>query len=200
VVGDLLYFWRATEQYVNACVDAMYLDDSAVANDEGLQAWIAVSGAPEGGNIPGLEPLDGKPALKRFLTSVLFRIAAHGIANLPDPSILVHFFAPNFPLCLQRRDIPDPSASLDTKQLLTYLPNTGTLGVIASFYFSFVFAKPYEPFVPKDGVEADLFFPSGMSDPRNRALVAYRNALVQFINSRSILPDQVGQWPLNIEI
>ena len=70
---------------------------------------------------------------------------------------------------------------------------------MASFYFSFAFTKPYEPFVPPEGVEAHLYFPSGLNDARNRALVAYRNALIQFVNARAVLPDQIGQWPLNVE-
>jgi hypothetical protein len=73
------------------------------------------------------------------------------------------------------------------------------MGLMASFFFQFSFTKPYEPFVPREGVEAKLYFPSGLEDPRNRALVAYRNALIKFINERAILPDQIHQWPLNVE-
>ena len=152
------------------------------------------------GNVRGLEPLESRRALKRLLTSLLYRVIAHGGPNLVDASILIHMFAASYPMCLLRRDIPDPATELDTKQLLTFLPNTGMIGIFASFYFSFVFAKPYEPFVPREGVEANLFFPSGMKDARNRALVTYRNALIQFINARAVLPDQVRQWPLNIEL
>ena len=83
--------------------------------------------------------------------------------------------------------------------MLTYLPNAETIGLITAFYFGFAFVKPAESFVPKDGVETNLFFPSGLKDPRNRALVAYRNALVQFINSRALLPNITYQWPLNVE-
>jgi len=199
-VRDLLELWNMTEQYVDVCVDVTYPDDSAVADDASLQSWIAVSSAVDEGNVRGLEPLDGKPALKRFLNSLLYRVIAHGGANLLSQSTLIHLFVPNYLMALQRRDIPEPEADLDTKQLLTYLPNTGTIGIMARFYFTFVLAKPYEPFVPREGAEADLFFPSGLNDPRNRALVAYRNALLQFVNARAILPNQIGHWPLNIEI
>jgi hypothetical protein len=198
-VKDLLELWEPTERYVDACVDATYSDDAAVANDADLKAWMAASSAAGEGNIHGLEPLDGKAALKRLLTSLLYRVIAHGGANMAFPTFFAHLFAANFPLCLQRRDIPEPDAELDTKQLLTYLPNTQTMGLMASFFFQFSFTKPYEPFVPREGVEAKLYFPSGMKDPRNRALVAYRNALIEFINERAILPDQIHQWPLNVE-
>jgi hypothetical protein len=198
-VKDALELWDATEQYADTCVDAMYSDDSAVTRDEGLQAWISAASSPDEGNVLGLDPITTKPALKRFLTSVLYRIIAHGATNMVFQTFMVHCFAPNFPICLQRRDIPEPGDQVSTKQLISYLPNAETIGLITSFYFSFSFAKPNEPFVPKEGAEANLFFPSGMNDPRNRALVAYRNALVQFVNARAVLPDIIGQWPLNVE-
>jgi hypothetical protein len=198
-VKDLLELWNATEQYVDACVDATYPDDAAVAHDAGLKAWMAASSDVGEGNIRGLDPLDSRAALKRLLTSLLHRVVAHGGANIVAPTVLVHLFAPNYPICLHRRDIPEPDAELDTKELLTYLPNTRIIGVMASFYFSFVFSKPYEPFVPREGAEANLFFPGGMEDARNRALVAYRKALIQFVDARALIPDQVSQWPLNVE-
>ncbi len=198
-VKDSLEIWGATEQYVEVCVDTIYYDDSAVAGDEGLKAWMSASSSVEEGNVRGLEPLESKAALKRFLTSLLYRVIAHGGTNMVFPTFLAHLFAPNFPICLQRRDIPEPHAQIDTKELLTYLPNPETIGLITSFYFAFAFAKTNEPFIPREGVEANLFFPSGMSDPRNRALVAYRNALIQFINARAVLPNMMEQWPLNVE-
>jgi len=200
VVRDLLELWNATERYVETCVDATYADDSAVARDENLRAWIAASSAVDQGNVRGLESLESRRALKRLLSSILHRVIAHGSANIVDVSSLIHLFAPSYPMCLHRREIPDPADPLDTAQLLTFLPHTGTIGTVASFYFSFIFAKPYEPFIPREGVEANLFFPGGMGDPRNRALVTYRNELIQFINARAVLPGQVYQWPLNIEI
>jgi Lipoxygenase len=197
-VKDLLQLWDATEEYVDACVDATYSDDAAIASDKALQAWVAASSAVDQGNIRGLEPLDGRAALKRLLTSILHRVVAHGGANEVFTTTLVHLFQSNFSICLQRRDIPEPDAELNTKQLLTFMPNTETVGIMAGFYFSFAFTKPYEPFVPKD-LESNLFFPSSMDDPRNRALVAYRIALIEFVADRQIVPDQVYQWPLNVE-
>jgi hypothetical protein len=164
-----------------------------------LQTWLAACTAVDQGNIQGLPPLDGKPALKRMLASLLYRIIAHGGTNMVFETTLVHLFAANFPICLQRRDIPDLNAQISTKELMTYLPNTQTIGLMASFYYTFGFSKPLEPFVPKEGVEAKLFFPGGTGDPRNRALIAYRNALVEFVKPRAIIPDAVYQWPLNVE-
>jgi hypothetical protein len=43
---------------------------------------------------------------------------------------------------------------------------------MVTFYFTFVFSLPYTSFIPGTGVESDLFFSSGLSDPRNVALVS----------------------------
>jgi len=67
----------------------------------------------------------------------------------------------NFPHCLQVQEIPSPSRPLDTKALLAYLPNTGTISEAVNFYFTFVFSPPYEPFIPLTGVDTALFFPGG---------------------------------------
>jgi len=198
-VKDSLELWDATEKYAAACVDTIYPDDSAVANDSALQAWIAASASVDQGNVRGLESLDGKPALKRFLSSLLYRIIAHGGTNMVFPTFIVHLFASNFPVCLQRRDIPEPDSSVDTKELLSYLPNAETIGLITAFYFGFAFVKPAESFIPKDGADSNLFFPGGLQDRRNQALVDYRNALMRFIDSRALLPDITYQWPLNVE-
>jgi hypothetical protein len=198
-VKDSLELWDPTEKYAGTCVDTIYTDDAAVANDGALQAWMAAASSVDQGNVQGLEPLNDKPALKRFLTSLLYRIIAHGGTNMVFPTFLVHLFGSNFPVCLQRRDIPEPDANLDTKQLLSYLPNCETIGLITAFYFGFAFVKPAESFVPKDGVDTNLFFPSGLKDPRNRALVEYRSALVRFINTRGLLPNIIDKWPLNVE-
>jgi hypothetical protein len=48
-------------------------------------------------------------------------------------------------------------------------------------------------------VETNLPFPSGMKDPRNRAVVIYRDRLIEFINRYEPSNPQIGQWPLNIE-
>jgi hypothetical protein len=75
---------------------------------------------------------------------------------------------------------------------------------------TFAFTTPYVPFVPevvhepdpkpKPDPAADLFFPGGLDDPRNAALVAYRQALMEFINAYSPDYPTIGQWPRNIEL
>jgi len=197
---ELLELYDATEEYVDACVDATYANDGAVASDHHLRRWLAACSAPDQGNIPGLKPLANRAALKRLLTSILYRIVAHGGPNMAFPTLLAHLFVANFPICLQRRDIPTPDTHIGIRELMTYLPNTGTIGQSAAFFYTFAFGKPYEPFIPQGAVTDNLFFPGGLLDARNRALVAYRNKVIQFINARAIVPfDEIHQWPLNVE-
>ena len=71
---------------------------------------------------------------------------------------------------------------------------------MVNFYFTFVFSPPYIPFIPSAGVNANLFFPNGLDDPRNVALVARRNVLISFIETEyEPNAPQIDQWPMNIE-
>lgn len=88
---------------------------------------------------------------------------------------------------------------LTTAELLAYLPKTGTIASMMNFLTIFVFTGPYVPFIPKAGVEADLFFPGGLKDPRNRALVEYREAVIKLMKKYAPNEMTTEQWPLNIE-
>ena len=108
-------------------------------------------------------------------------------------------FVSNYPPCLQNRTIPDPDTAICTGALLKYLPKTGTLGRMVIFYYIFVNSISYERFLPSGGVETNLFFPGGAAEPRNAALIAYRNAMAGFIERFDPASPQPEQWPLNIE-
>jgi hypothetical protein len=199
VVQHLLTMWDLVETYVTSYVRATYGSDASVAADGSLQTWIATSAATDGGNIRGLPEMDSRAALVGVLTSLLYRVTVHGISRLSATSNPALTFVANFPQCLQRTDIPDPRARLDTKTLLTYLPNTGTIGEALSFYFTFVFSTPYEPAIPLGGVGTDLFFPGGPDDARNRALITLRKGLAAFMHDYQPDAPQLFQWPRNIE-
>jgi hypothetical protein len=199
VVQRLLTIWDLVTPYVNTFVQATYRSDAAVAGDSALQAWIATASAKDQGNIRGLPKVNSRAALERVLTSLLYRITAHGIARMNSTANPALTFVPNFPHCLQRTDIPKPRARIDTRTLLSYLPNTETIGEALSFYFIFVFSTPYESFIPLGGVDTELFFPGGTRDRRNRELINLRNGLAAFINSYEPDTPQRFQWPRNIE-
>jgi hypothetical protein len=200
VVAFLLSVWQLVETYVTSFVDATYSGDAAVAADSALQTWISTSSAGGGGNIRGLpEKMDSRAALTSVLTSLLYRITAHGVARLNAGANPALTFVANFPPCLQISEIPAPTTQIDTKQLLAYLPNTETIGEAVNFYFIFVFSPPYEPLIPLAGVEANLFFPNGVQDPRNQALIQFRSDMLKLIKRYEPETPQLFQWPLNIE-
>lgn len=200
VVRHLLAIWDATETFVDIFVETTYADDAAVAMDAQLQSWISASANPNDGNIAGLPPMNNKSALRAVLTSFLYRLTAHGISRLNNSANPALTFTANYPPCLQDSQLPSPQTQLDTPALLAFLPKTGTIGKMVNFYFTFVFSPPYVPFIPSAGVDSNLFFPNGLNDPRNIALVARRNALISFIETE-YEPNgpQISQWPMNVE-
>jgi hypothetical protein len=196
IVGDLLEIWKATGAYASACVDQAYGTDQDVQRDRQLQAWIAASGDPDGGNVSGLPAMDSRDALKRVLHSLVYRVTAHGAGRLYRAANPALTFVANFPPCLQDATIPDPTASFDTKALLRYLPNTGSIGTMVHFYFTFSFSTPYIPFVPIGGPDTELFFDDAAS---NDALIELRQFIANFIERFEPDTPQIWQWPLNIE-
>jgi hypothetical protein len=199
VVQNLLELWQATADYVEVFVSATYATDADVARDAALQSWITAAAGPSEGNVRGLPAMASRSVLKNVLTSLMYRVTAHGISRLNNSANPVLTFSANYPPCLQSATLPAANANLDTQALLKLLPWTGTIGDLVNFYVTFVFSSPYEPFIPAGGVDTDLPFPSGMEDPRNRAVVVYRNRLIEFINRYEPSNPQLGQWPLNIE-
>jgi hypothetical protein len=202
VVQRFLGVWNLVEPYVSTFVSATYASDSAVAGDGDLQTWIATAGSSDpnvGGNIAGLPEMNSRAALSKVLTSLLYRVTVHGIARLVSTSSPVATFQANYPMCLQRTDIPSPRARISTTELLSYLPNTDTISAAVGFFFTFAFSAPYVPFIPLNGVGENLFFPGGIADKRNQALRELRRGLAAFIDDYQPDMPQRFQWPLNIE-
>ncbi|MEK6233426.1 MAG: hypothetical protein N2C14_01840, partial [Planctomycetales bacterium] len=67
------------------------------------------------------------------------------------------------------------------------------------FLFTFAFSTPYVPLIPEGGPEADLLYPDGPDSPRNKALIQFRQTMIEFINSYQLVDPDLHQWPLNIE-
>lgn len=208
IAGMLLEVYQTTKKYVTAIVETTYATDAEVAADTALQAWMTDAGNPGEGNIQGLPTMNSKAALISVLTSYLYRITAHGESRLVETADSPLGFVSNFPPCLQIAEIPTPSTSISTEQLLKYLPKTGTIGEMIGFYFTFVFSAPYDSFIPVAGVDANLYFPGGTSDVRNQALIQFRNDISSFmekfvasmqINPYPVSLPQFQQWPANIE-
>ena len=199
IVGYYLEIWDAAEAYVGAIVEASYARDRDVKKDRDLQSWLSESEKWSEGNIEDLPDIETKAELAEILTSLIYRITIHGVSRMVNTANPAMTFVPNFPPCLQNSTIPDPNVDFDTKTLLSYLPRTGTIGLMMTFYFTFAFTAPYVPFIPEGGIETDLFYPGGVNDPRNKALIEFRKKLAVFIHKYKSENPQVHQWPLNIE-
>jgi len=194
VAQNLFRIWDICAKFVDAVVVNSYADDQAVAADTLLQDWMAKAADPRRGNIRGLPALHSRASLTRVLTSLVYRITAHGYARLVSTANPALTFVANFPPCLQNEDIPYNSQELTQFDLLGYLPNTTTIGEQLDFYFAFSFSKPYVPLIPARGPETELYFDGGISDARNRALVQFRKEMTAFMGEANI-----DQWPRNIE-
>ena len=205
VVGNLLTIWDACEKYVGAVIDAHYASDEDVRRDARVQAWIKASGDPARGNVQGLPAMDGKAALKGVLTSLIYRVTAHGTSRLNQVANPILTFTATFPPCLQIAEIPRPETPIDATGVLAYLPKTGTIGALTNFLFTFIYSTPYEPFIPLAGVEADQSFTGAHAKAGNAALVRFRRDIEAFMTQWAFEADvqgppaQVHQWELNIE-
>ncbi|WP_084286070.1 lipoxygenase family protein [Solirubrobacter soli] len=197
IARDLLEIWEATGRYVDTYVEHAYATDDDVASDHEVRRWIAASGPDGDGNISGLPELDSKDALKRVLHSLIYRIVAHGGSRLYGSANPALTFVANFPPVLQDATIPKPDAVFDNATLLGYLPNTGSIGAMVYFYFTFWASPPYVPFVPISGVEDDLFFDDEVS---NGALIELRRFIASFIERVEPDTPQIWQWERNIEL
>jgi hypothetical protein len=204
IVKTFLAVWQAAEDYVSTFVDVTYPAGSPPAQDAALQNWIQKAADADVGNVPGLPPqINTNDELKRVLASLIYRITIHGSSRLLTSANPGLTYVANFPPCLQDQTIPAPNTPLTPKSLFAYLPLTGTIGKMATFYYTFTFSRPYESFVPEYGVESKLFFPGGPTEPRNKALIKYRQTIERNIDELSPVStpgqSQPYQWPLSIE-
>ncbi|TAE18232.1 MAG: hypothetical protein EAZ95_04755 [Bacteroidetes bacterium] len=217
IVADMLKIWNLTQTYTEKVIDNLYADDTQVATDKELQNWIKEAGKTDSwlhildilevGNIQGLPKMDSKANLKRVITSILYRINMHGAARMPEVANPFMAYVPNFPPCLQSAELPSPDATISTEQLLSYLPNTEVIGEMVNFYYEFAFTAPYESALPLFGNDSTLFWKDlPITDPKNKALVDFRNGLEEFIRAYIARATgvynhepQIHQWDLNIE-
>jgi len=205
VVGYLMDLWPKTQQYVHRVVEAAYPNETDVAADDDLQNWISDSGDESEGNVRGLPPMTNKLNLERVLTSLIFRITVHGISRMNQVANPAHMFVANFPPCLQETAIPEPTTPINTRRLLEYLPRTGTIGEYNRFLYVFAYSTPYKPFIPLEGIDAELSFEGPAGADCNTALREYREDVKRFMENyarTSVIENDsvlVHQWALNIE-
>ncbi|WP_299684615.1 lipoxygenase family protein [uncultured Dokdonia sp.] len=200
IAGLLLELWETSNKMATTFVETTYTTDTAVFEDQELQNWIEAASDPEEGNIRGLPVMSSKKELKAVLVSLIYRVVAHG--NSRQMRSLGHAlcFVSNYPPCLQKANIVAPGDQNFTKEdLLRYLPNTGTIGSMMTFYYIFIFSAPYTPLLPLLGNDTSLYFPE-KDDPRNKALETFRSDVGEFIEEYSDKNSPlIHQWPASIE-
>lgn len=198
IVGDLLDIWEISQTFATKFVNETYTSDREVFDDIQLQNWMKQSTNPSQGNVRGLPLMDGRDNLKKVLSSLINRVAAHGNSRQLNSLSDALCFVANYPPCLQDSRIPAPSETIDQTRLLNYLPNTGTIGEMMTFYFIFTYSAPYNPLIPLFGVKEGLYF-DDPNDPRNAALIEFRESIREFIENYDKSAPLVHQWPASIE-
>lgn len=208
VAKHLMHIWELVEQYITVFVEESYTENPkkgdkrrSITGDKELQAWIAKSTDPKHGNIEGLSMPTDKQSLIKFLTSLLYRVVAHGNSRLERAANPALTFVGNFPPCLQRSTIPIPTTQLSSKELLSYMPHTGTIGAMVNFYYTFIYSAPYESFIPIDGIATNLPFKDEDCGGKriNEAAITMRTNIQKFIQSYDAESPIINQWPSNIE-
>jgi hypothetical protein len=222
VAGYLINIWKICEGFVKVVVDQLYKSDPAVAKDPGLKAWIDASKDPKNGNVK-LPDITTRALLVELLTSLLYRVTAHGAGSLTSVVNPTLAFMSNFPPCLQSKDMPQPNVELSDSDLLKRMPYTGTMGTMATFYFTFAYSEPYVPAIPKSGDNLDPYWPepgTPTDQACNAALLQYRKNIRSFVTHYtkkwndelarirgvpagpvpSYAENQAEQWPRSIEI
>ena len=203
IVGYMLEIWKATETYVTTYVYAQWSCGTKIVNDAPLQSWIKASGDPKLGNVKGLPTLTdhstAQAELIAVLTSYIYRITVHGSSRMDAAANPALSFVGNFPPTLQISTIPPTNVALTTEELLKYLPNTGTIGSMLTFLFTFIFSPPYESFIPAEGIDQELFFGPDRTVPLNQALIQFRTSIEKVIKTYSKIAPTLAQWPRNIE-
>lgn len=198
IVGDLLSIWEMSETFATQFVNETYTSDKEILDDTQLQNWMKQSASTSQGNVRGLPLMDSQGSLIKVLSSLINRVAAHGNSRQLNSLSDALCFLANYPPCLQDSRIPAPSETIDQKRLLNYLPNTGTIGEMMTFYYIFTYSAPYNPLIPLFGVKEDLYF-DDPNDPRNAALIEFRESIRDFIENYDTAAPMVHQWPASIE-
>lgn len=97
---NALMVFDAVKQWCTSYVSIAYADDSKVADDQELQAWLTELTAFEGGRLKGIGQEDGiatRAYLSEVLTTVMFTASAqHAAVNFPQSALMS--FAPGMPL------------------------------------------------------------------------------------------------------
>jgi len=198
IVKDLLHFWSISERFATVFTETTYNDDEDVNNDAQLNEWISASSDPDKGNVRGLPTMSTRGALISVLTSLIYRVVVHGNSRQMGSLNEALCFVSNYPPCLQDSNLPKSTDDVSMEKLLRHLPNTGTIGEMLTFYYIFIYSAPKDQLLPLLGNDTDLYF-ENPDDPRNLALIAFRNGVDGFLDNYMGGDNLKHQWPSSIE-
>lgn len=117
---DGLLIWGAIRNFVQEYVKIYGYDDLAVQQDSELQAWLAETASPDGGNLFGIPTVNSLNALIEWVTQLIYTCSAfHSAVNYPQFDYFG--FAPNMPGAAYARPLPAPRGTDETDEL-KFLP------------------------------------------------------------------------------
>jgi hypothetical protein len=187
VAGYAVDLYKTTRNFVSAVVHDIYKTEQAMKDDGELKAWLEACSNPREGNIR-LDPVTTVEDLVNVLASVLYRVTVHGAGSLTPSVHPALSFVANFPPCLTSTQIPKPGDAVSPQELRDRLPHTGTIGGMATFYYTFAYTPADQPLIPSGGITEDPYFPGPPTNARNQALFAYRGAIHSFVD------EYVANW------
>ena len=198
IVKDLLHFWKISEEFATTFTHTTYNDDDDVSKDEQLQKWMSASSDIDKGNVRGLPYMSSRKELIKVLTSLIYRVVVHGNSRQMGSLNDALCFVSNYPPCLQDTKLPSPTDTVTKGSLMRHLPNTGTIGEMLTFYYIFIYSAPKDQLMPLYGNDTSLYF-DDPKDPRNLALIKFRNGVDSFLKGYMGGDNLMHQWPSSIE-
>ena len=147
------------------------------------------SGDPSQGNIRGLPDVQTRDELTKVLTSLLYRVNAHGGGTLTPSVNPVLGFVANFPPCLQNADIPEPGT-----------PCSGPAGAPAAYRYvrrdddlllHVRLLASERAADPERGITADPYFPPSTTRATRRCSSSDRTS-----RTSSTRTSRTGTWRL----
>ena len=186
LAGHLIRIWTICQEFVKVVVDELYTTDPRWRPIPACRRGSTASKDSDKGNVR-LPDITTRPLLIELLTSLLYRVTAHGAGSLTSVVNPTLAFVSNFPPCLQSTEMPEPGSELSDAELLERMPYTGTMGTMSTFYFTFAYSEPYVPAIPKGGDNLDPYWPADPGTPSdqacNAALFEYRAEIRNFVKA-----------------
>jgi len=174
--------WEVSRNFASVLLDEIYPEDSLVAGDAQLQAWLDAAADPAGSNLPIDDVPQTREALLPFLTYMVYGPLTHTWTNLPELHGAATVFLNNV-AAVMTAELPDPGVNYTEADLLqNVLPGGWEVQRLVSFWGSFMYAEPYRTVVPPSMDLAEDLYPEFPADHAiNAALIEMRQEVVDIL-------------------